>query len=249
VVYLGDSDIFSNLRVEDDIGTRAVVRVTTRVPVSCKTHYGAAAAALDRVATDPDMIPGTMTTMHHVPLENLVPGTTYFLQGVAQDADGTVHSTLIGSFTTGPGDATQAMTNMASQSQGSTIASVSSNWAGGANDSAFGVDHVIDGDMYTEWSTNGDGDGAWLVIDLGQARTLTHFAYRSRKMTDGTSIVTRFRLIFDDTVTIGPMDSPDPDTRYAFALSQPVMAQRVRFEAVTTSGGNTGAKELQLFSP
>jgi len=37
------------------------------------------------------------------------------------------------------------------------------------NDSAFGMDNAIDGQPNTEWSSNGDGDDAWIEIELTQA--------------------------------------------------------------------------------
>ncbi|MBW2628499.1 MAG: hypothetical protein JRE45_12830, partial [Deltaproteobacteria bacterium] len=45
---------------------------------------------------------------------------------------------------------------------------------------------------------------------------------------------------------MGPFETPDPDQRYIFEIA-PIRAQRVRVEAVTTTGGNSGVKEIELF--
>ena len=90
-----------------------------------------------------------------------------------------------------------------------------------------------------------DGKVATLGLDLGEATEITHFGFRSRKMTDGTSIIERVRVVFDG-VEHGPFDTPDPDQHYLFELDAPVDARLVRIEAVQTTGGNTGAKEIQL---
>jgi hypothetical protein len=66
-------------------------------------------------------------------------------------------------------------------------------------------------------------------------------------MGDGSSIIRSFRLVIDG-VTVGPFSSPDPAQRYRFDLVPPVDAQVVRFEAVETTGGNTGAREIELLA-
>ena len=240
---------FSDVRIDANTGDRAVVRFGTALPTSCEALYGLTADALDTTATDPDMAPGQRVTDHNVPLENLVPLTTYFFRARATDASGHVYTSDVGTLTTAAGDAVLSMTDVAHAAMGTTVTQVSSNWSGEPDDGAWGVDHVIDGDMYTEWSSNGDGNGAYVVLDFGQMRTVTYFGFRSRKMRDGTSIIQSVRVVFDGTQTLGPFDTPDPDTRYAFPLTSPITARTVRVEAIATTGGNTGAKEIQFFQP
>lgn len=43
--------------------------------------------------------------------------------------------------------------------------------------------NTIDGQIATEWSSDGDGDEAWLELELDQERRLVGFGYRSRMMT------------------------------------------------------------------
>ena len=132
---------------------------------------------------------------------------------------------------------------------GTSIAEVSSNFGGAANGEAWGAEMAIDGNIASEWATNGDGDDAFIALQFAEVKILTGFAFRSRKMPDGSSIIRSVRLIFDDGAELGPFETPDPDQRDVFGFETPISTQSVRLEAVETSGGNTGAKEIEFFSP
>ena len=104
--------------------------------------------------------------------------------------------------------------------------------------------------MGTEWATDGDGDEASITIELTSEQTLRRFLFRSRKMPDGSSIITSVQLVVGQGTgrrTIGPFETPDPDVAYTFDLEPPLITRVVTVEAVTTTGGNTGAREIQLF--
>ncbi len=107
--------------------------------------------------------------------------------------------------------------------------------------------NTIDGSMATEWATNGDGNDAFIEIDLGASHELVGIGFRSREMANGSSIITSFELTFDGEQTLGPFDSPDPSTLYQYELDSPISARVVRVDAITTSGGNTGAKAIELY--
>ena len=242
---------FLDLRVEQISGARAVVRFDTSIPTSCEVEYGLTKDAMDTIAVDPDMEPGETAIEHRVPLEDLLPETTYSFRATANDGGGrTEYSESMTFTTTDETDPTAGLTNVALISAGASVTEVSSNWGDGDNDSSFGVHNAFDGSMSSEWSTASDGDNAYVELNLGQSRTLQHFGFRSRKMLDETSIVTRVRLLIvdDGNRVLGPFDTPNPDERYVFALEPAVMTQHVRMEAVETSGGNTGAKEIQLYA-
>jgi hypothetical protein len=241
---------FSTLRIEEVGMTRAVVRFDTDVPASCEVQYGLSRDRLDATATDPDMEPGTLALMHSVALEDLSPEATYYVRARATDAGGqTVYSSIVEFKTVDGDDVTAGLTNVALLAEGTTVVEVSSNWGGGENDSSYGIHNALDGSESTEWSSNGDGNGAWVLLDFGQPRTITHFAYRSRMMLDGTSIVTRVRVLVDG-IELGLYDTPDHTVRYVFELAEPLTeVQQVRVEAVETTGGNTGAREIQFFAP
>jgi len=245
---------FLNLRVEELTHVRGVVRFETSIPTTCAVVWGTTEDELDNVSVDPDMAEGELSADHNVPLEDLSPSTTYYWRGYVEVDDQSATSELQ-SFTTLPGPGTgPELENVALPSAGTTVVGVSSNFGGGANDSTWGVDHAIDGMMSTEWATNGDGDDAWFELDLGEMREISHVGFRSRKMTDGTSIISGFQLVTRASAdgpetTLGPFDAADPDERYEFELESPTTMRFVRLEAVQTTGGNTGVKELELLVP
>ena len=122
---------------------------------------------------------------------------------------------------------------------------VTAMFACGDDDSLTGSD----GQTGTEWATGGDGDAAALTIDFGRERTLVRFEFRSRSMSDGSAIITSIRLVIDDgRLTLGPFATPDPNVEYSFEFETPVTARSVRVEAVTSTGSNTGAREIRFYS-
>jgi hypothetical protein len=232
---------FSNVRVEAIGAERAEVLFDTSRATACDVVFGEKADAMDKTATDPAMAPGSMSMIHKVPLEGLKPKTTYFYRARAGGL-----MAPVAQFTTLEGSNVGGV-NVALESKGTSVAGVSSNYGGGDPHSSFGAYKAIDGDLATEWSSNGDGDAAWLELDLGQVRSLTKLGFRSRSMLDGSSIIQKLRLVFDGGAsTQGPFDTPDPNVRYVIDLA-PVQARKVRVEAVKTSGGNSGAREIELY--
>ena len=54
--------------------------------------------------------------------------------------------------------------NLAMADKGAHVSGVSSNYGSTFMDSAFGANNALDGNPSTEWSSQGDGDGAWIEI-------------------------------------------------------------------------------------
>jgi hypothetical protein len=240
---------FGNLRVEEIGSQRAVIRFTTSQPASCEAEYGLSAEALSQRATDPMMAPGQLVMEHRVPLEDLTPATSYFMRARATDGAGRTFRSEIMQFTTLPESPAPELVNVALRGAGTAVTEVSSNFGHGDDDSTWGAHKAIDGLMSTEWATHGDGDGAFLALDLGASRTIYRFGFRSRQMSDGSSIITRVRVIVEETgAVLGVFDTPDPAQTYLFDLPTPVAARMLRVETVTTTGGNTGAREIQFFA-
>lgn len=234
---------FYDLRVEEIGATEAVVRFETSIATSCAVEYGTAEDALTQSATDPSMDPDNpYSTDHEVPLYDLLPETTWFWRAAVVEPDGTETRSEIGTFTTLAGASLPA-----ALSTDAVISGVSSNWAGGTNDSAFGADHAIDGSLATEWASDGDGDGAWISFALPEPREIDGIVIRSRQMADGTSIIERFTLALDEVDT-GTFDTPDPAQTYVFTFD-PVTASAARVSAAQTTGGNTGLREVWLTGP
>ena len=237
----------SQLRVEEIGARRAVVRFETSLPTSCEVLYGLMPDALENSATDPNMDPGQLSLSHEVPLEDLSPETKYYYRARVQDREGSVYFSETSDFFTEEDSGTELGENLALLSGAAHVVGVSSNWAGGDNDSGFGANKAFDGQMATEWSSNGDGDGAWVELDLGGERTLSRLGFRSRQMTDGSSIIQRLELSLDDgSVTLGPFATPDPAVRYEFSF-EPISVTTIRLVVLESTGGNTGAKEIELY--
>jgi hypothetical protein len=176
-----------------------------------------------------------------------MPGTTYFYRAVVVDAAEQTYRSEILSFTTGMDTGATTGPNVALLDAGSSISDVSSNYGGATNAMTWGANSAIDGMMATEWSSNGDGDDAFLEVDFGQSRRLAGFGFRSRKMTDGTSIIESVRLVFADGSMLGPYATPDPDQLYRFDFPVVVETTSVYVDALTTTGGNAGIKEVEFY--
>lgn len=237
---------FLDLRVEDITTSGAVVRFDTSVPTTCEVEYGT--TGFNLLAEDPAMVGDELSTEHEVPLFDLAADTSYVFRARAEDEDEVVWLSEEGRFDTRPDDG-EELTDVATLQMGASVTEVSSNFGGAADDEGWGANHAIDGLVATEWSSHGDGDGAWVEIDLGQERTFTEIGFRSRWMDDGSAIIEGVRLVLDGGTTIlGPFETPDPMVTYRFELAAPATARRVRVEATSTTGGNTGAREIQLLA-
>ena len=241
--------MFSELRVEDVEARRAVLRFLTAVETTCEAQLGVAVTTLDRTFLDPFMDPDDPYGIEHeVPLVQLEPNTTYYVVARAEDRTGDVFLSDVLTFTT-PSDAdSQGPVNMATLQQGTSVRAVSSNFGGAADGETWGINNALDGDLRTEWSSFGDGNNAWFEIDLGAVRTIERIGFQSRQMTNGTSIIESFEITLDGATVLGPFLSPDPDTYYDFILDTAFSAQIIRFDAVETTGGNTGIKEFELYA-
>jgi len=134
--------------------------------------------------------------------------------------------------------------NLASPERGARIVGVSSNYGGGANYSSFGADKAFDGDPTTAWSSNGDGSDAWLEIELPSETRVTSLGFWSRTMGDSAEIFS-FRVVTEQGEVVGPFTLEGADGMYYFETD--IAGKNLRFEAVDTSGGNTGAVEIEVY--
>lgn len=224
-----DSDI--DIAV-DPSGTTATLTVDTTIPVACAVIYGTD-DSYGSIAVDNDMQGGAH--YNHGPLlTGLQPNTEYqyILQG--SDAAGTIYRSDLMIFTTPPASENAFGTNIAPTG---TITAVSSEFS-----DAFAATNAIDGNIGTEWSTADDGDNAYIEIDLGQPQSITAIAFRTRQMTDGTAITETFTVTIDNQVY-----GPYPTGTEPAVLAEPVTARTVRADAQQTTGGNTGATEIEIY--
>lgn len=230
-----------------DIKDRSVtVQAVTSVEVVCAIAFGPT-TDYGRIATDDDMAGGGHSN-HQPVLRGLQPDTLYHYRLGGIGPNGTVYRSADMTFKTLPQDAAstqqQAGDNLAFLSKGARVVSVSSNYGDGNNDSTWGANHAIDGDPDTQWSTNGDGDNAWIEIELPTETRISAVGFWTRTM--GTSAqIFSFRVINERDEVAGPFILDDADTIHIFTTN--LTAKRLRFEAINTSGGNTGAVEMEVY--
>ncbi len=238
---------FDGPRVENDTGTSVIVRFTTGVPTVCNVAYGTD-TGYGAIAT------GTMMSgasrEHEVTLTGLTPETTYHYRINATDEQARLYQSQDLLFTTAAAAEIESSDqpdgeNVASLTAGAQVVGVSSNYGGGANDGSYGANSAIDGQPNTAWSSNGDGDGAWIEIELDQTYDVHTIGFWTRTMSNDTAQIFRFTVTTDQGETFGPFDLPDADRAYTFPLE--LTAHTLRFDAVETNTGNTGAVEIEVF--
>jgi hypothetical protein len=108
---------------------------------------------------------------------------------------------------------------------------------------AFGGRNAIDGDLSTEWSSAGDGDDAHIVLEFSDLMIVEGVGFRTREMTDGTSITLSFTVTVDGVTTYGPFEA---GPGLAVALVE-FSGYELRFDVETSTGGNTGAIEVEVY--
>ena len=215
----------------------AVLTVTTSIDVACAVSYGQT-QALGSLATDTDMVGGGHAD-HHPVLTGLNSDTTYWYQlsGIAED--GSLYQSDLMQFTTGAGSGpVDAIPPPGPNVAGdATVTDVSSEYS-----DAYAGANAIDGDLSTEWSSAGDGDDAFIVLDFGEDMLVNGVGFRTREMSDGTSITTTFTVTVGGR-THGPFEA-GPGLAVALVDFE---GQVVRFDVDTSTGGNTGAVEVEVY--
>ncbi len=233
------------------------VQISEIGPTSARLSFAAKAPTISTIAYGPIRDPAQLVRPaqtspvkeHSVQLLALRDNTEYQVTIFLVDEQARVYRSENYSFktivTSSPTTWQPDGENMALLSQGGRITGVSSNWAGGDNNSAFGANKAIDGDPMTEWSSNGDGNNAWIEITLAQPSRITGIGFWTRTM--GTSAqISKFRVVTRDGKLLEVFDLPDAKQMYNFDLED-FDGQTLRFEVVESSGGNTGAKEIAIY--
>lgn len=238
----GDADTgvrpFSEIAKTDPIiefdpgGIAATLRVTTTIDAVCAVSYGPDGPS-GSIATDRDMGSDGHSD-HEAVMTGLEPNTAYQyrLQGVG--ADGRLYRSEVFTFTTPAGDqGTELGPNLA---VGATVVEVSSEFS-----EDFAAENALDGDLGTEWSTRGDGNNAFITIDLGAVVEVTAVGFRTRSMGDGSATTESFTVTVDGD-TNGPFPAGPSPTRVSFR------GQILGFEVAESTGGNTGAVEIEVYT-
>lgn len=218
----------------------ALVQVETDVDVVCSVVYGED-DQYGRQSTDLDM-GGVGHSQHNAALRGLEPDTVYHYRLQGTGPDGTIYRSEDRTFRTPPEEDGELALgqNVAGLEAGARVVEASSTFGAG-----WGGTNAIDGDPTTEWATAGDGDGAFITVELAAPTVLTGVGFWTRSM-GATGEINRFQVITDDGTVLGPFDVPDANRLYVFPVS--ANAGVLRFEAVTSSGSNTGVVEVAAFA-
>jgi hypothetical protein len=211
-------------------------------PLACAVVYGTS-RQFGALATDPSMDGATLTE-HHPVMSGLNADTDYFYRVQGSAANGTLYWSNIGSFHTPASSATPSM-NVAALANGAFVSKVSSNFGGVSNDKTWGANSAIDASSATAWSSNGDGNQAFIEITLAKAATIKTVEVWSRAMNDGSAKIRRFTVTVDSGQVFGPFTLVDTDKAYSFAVN--ALTKTLRFTVVDSAGGNTGFIELAAY--
>jgi len=110
--------------------------------------------------------------------------------------------------------------------------------------SGIGVGIAFDGDGATAWSSDGDGDGAWIEIELAAITRVTRIGFWTRTMGSSAQIQS-FQIVGDTGEPVGPFNLTDAAQSYYFDTD--FTSRRLRFEVAASTGGNTGAVEIEVY--
>lgn len=213
------------------------VQTVCNAPYGTTTDYG-------QVATT-QMLEGA-TEEHELTFFDLQPDTTYHYQITLTDIQGIVYQSGDFTFTTEPADdASTGGINWLSQEAGATVVEVSSNYGGGAIEDNYGANSAIDGKSSTAWSSDGDGDNAFITVSLVEPVHVTSLSVQTRSMSNDTAQIFEFTVTTDSGETFGPFTLPDASQVYDFEVD--LIANSLRFDAVSTNTGNTGFVEIAAF--
>ena len=218
--------------------TSATLRVTTRVDLACVVVFGRD----DRfggLALDLDM-GGAAHRDHEVVMRGLEPDTAYVFRMQGSAPDGTFYASAVYAFQTPPAeDDERGWRNVASLDAGARVVEASSEFG-----AAFAGEHALDGDPSSAWSSRGDGDEAFLTIELPESVTFVGFGVWSRTMGSSAEIL-RFEVETEAGVVHGPFELPSARERFAFTARGE--GQRFTLRVLDSTGGNTGLIEFAVF--
>jgi len=227
---------------EELTDTSALIALRTGAPALCQVNYGTTTeyGLMRRMS-----MTGPMDD-HRILLPGLKPDTIYHARLTAVDTGARLYQSGDLTFRTKPSrQAAPAGRNVASLAAGARVIGVSSNYGGAGNTSTFGANNAIDGDAATEWSSNGDGDRAWIEIELPDATRLAAIGFWTRTMGSSAQIQ-EFEAVADGTTRLGPFTIADAGRAHRFPVD--VTAKRLRFNVLKSSGGNTGAVEIEALA-
>jgi hypothetical protein len=232
----------SGPQIQDITDDSARLNFVGTIPLACVVVFG---TTPDFGSASIDQKMGGATIIEHNPLmTDLEPDTEYYYRVQGSAEDGTFYVGEVGTFRTAPASE-EPVANLLSPERGAEIVGVSSNFGGQPNDGNFGALNAFDGNSGTAWSSAGDGDDAWIEVRLAQRSRIDRVEFWTRSMSDGSSIVQEFTITTGEGETYGPFELPDFEQAYEFEVD--ITAETLRFDVVSSTGGNTGALEIAVY--
>ncbi len=232
----------SETTVVEVTDTTARVNFVSTVPLACYLIYGTD-ETFGAVTNDPNMSQAAIID-HNPILFDLEPDTeyTFRMQGVGED--GVMYVSELYTLRTLPAsDAVNA--NLLAPENGATLVEVSSNFGGQPNDGRWGILNAFDGNSATEWSSAGDGDDAYFVVELGGRYQVDSVDYWTRAMNDGTAITESFTLTIDSGEVLGPFEVEAYTDLTTFPVDFETTS--LRFDVERSTGGNTGIIDIAVY--
>lgn len=233
----------SDFRFEADPAdpTRGIFHVKTTEPMICAIVWGTD-SSFGRFNNSLAMN-GTGIVDHDVFLPDVEPGATYHYIVEGTTADGTLYRSKDSTFViqrTGTGSTTTEAPRGDNVATGAKVVDASSSFS-----SAFAPERAVDGDLHTEWSSRGDGNGAYIVIDVGETVAVGAVEFVTRSMADGSAVTQTFTVSADGGAPLGPFPAGTPAARRWSKVD--ATGKVFRFEVTTSTGGNVGAIEIGLY--
>ena len=105
---------------------------------------------------------------------------------------------------------------------------------------------AIDGSQRTEWSSDGDGNDAYIIVALPEVHPIDSIAVHTRTMADDTAQIFAFTVTDRAGNVYGPFELPNADEPHLFPLG--IETDLLRFDVVDSNGGNTGFVDLAAFA-
>lgn len=220
----------------------ASLPIETRVPVACTVVYGTT-TDFGQLSLDMDMAGGTHS-VHNPLLSGLAPETAYYFRVQGVDDAGIVYLSEVMTFTP-PAFSDAPTENLLAPERGAEVLGYSSAFGGADPAATWGILNAFDGSPNSAWSSAGDGNDAWVEVRLAERSRIDRVEFWTRTMPNDTAQIFAFTVTTETGETYGPFELPDADQAYTFEVE--IVAETLRFDVVSSNGGNTGAVEIAVY--
>jgi hypothetical protein len=212
------------------------------IPLACSVVYGKT-TDYGMIAVDQDMGGGAHSD-HRPLMTGLESDTLYHYRVQGSAVDGMFYISEDRTFRTALARK-RSETNITSLKQGATVIGVSSNWGNAENDGSWGANSALDEQRGTEWSSNGDGNNAYIHVQFVERSRVYAVEVWTRSMSDGTAIIESFTLTTDSGERLGPFHLRDDKQAYRFEIDE--VTTSLRLDVHRSTGGNTGLVEFAAY--